>query len=106
MSYNGWTSYETWAVNLWVDNEEGSQDWRDEIVEEAIESARCDDEIIDVGGVVDCVSEQLQALIVDGNPLLGSNSLYLDLLTAALGEVNWREIADHWVEDALEEAKV
>ena len=24
MSYNGWTNYETWAVKLWMDNEEGS----------------------------------------------------------------------------------
>jgi hypothetical protein len=24
MSYNGWTNYETWVVNLWIDNEQGS----------------------------------------------------------------------------------
>lgn len=22
MAYNGWTNYETWNVNLWIDNEE------------------------------------------------------------------------------------
>jgi hypothetical protein len=22
--YNGWNTYETWAVKLWLDNEEGS----------------------------------------------------------------------------------
>ena len=23
-TYNGWTNYETWAVGLWIDNEQGS----------------------------------------------------------------------------------
>ncbi len=26
MSYNGWTNYETWCVNLWLINQEGSND--------------------------------------------------------------------------------
>jgi len=25
--YNGWTNYETWLVKLWIDNEQGSQDY-------------------------------------------------------------------------------
>ena len=29
-TYQGWTNYETWAVNLWLDNEEGVHDyWRE-----------------------------------------------------------------------------
>ena len=27
--YNGWTNYETWLVNLWMDNEQGSQEFLD-----------------------------------------------------------------------------
>lgn len=25
--YNGWTNYETWAVNLWIDNDGGTERW-------------------------------------------------------------------------------
>ena len=28
--YNGWYNYETWLVNLWMDNDQGSQEmWRE-----------------------------------------------------------------------------
>ena len=26
MSYNGWSNYETWLVNLWIDNEPGTSE--------------------------------------------------------------------------------
>ena len=30
MAYNGWTNYETWAVKLWIDNDEGTYTyWRE-----------------------------------------------------------------------------
>ena len=29
--YNGWTNYETWNCKLWMDNNEGDQDyWKDQ----------------------------------------------------------------------------
>ena len=32
MSYNGWTNYETWAVALWIDNEQATYQTAREIV--------------------------------------------------------------------------
>ena len=38
--YNGWTNYETWCVNLWLDNDEGTQnmvrEWARECYEDAV----------------------------------------------------------------------
>lgn len=33
-TYNGWTNYETWVVNLWLGNDEGSDRyWREQAQE-------------------------------------------------------------------------
>ena len=43
MSYNGWTNYETWVVNLWIDNEQGSQDFIRETAKEIYAEAKATD---------------------------------------------------------------
>jgi len=87
--YNGWTNYETWLVNLWLDNDRGTYDV---IMEFAIEKAVC---------VMD-IADWLEDMIERGSPTL-KNGLYCDLMTAAISEVNFYEIAEHWWEDTKEE---
>ncbi len=90
--YNGWSNYETWVVNLWMDNDQCDHDYWLEIAKEC--DARCNS--IDAG--ID-LAEQLEQSYKDHmqDVLVAAKqeaSVWADLLGAALNEVDWREIAD------------
>ena len=91
--YNGWTNYETWAVSLWIDNEEPSYGyWR-------AEAARYREDVEDWTEAISGLAEQLKEEISDNAPT-AEPSVYSDLLNAALSEVNWAEIAENLLGDA------
>ena len=76
-SYNGWTNYETWNVNLWLDNEPGAYEDKREIIRRAGNKWEAE--------------KDLRAYVEDMMPDLGA-SMWADLLGAAMSEVNWGEI--------------
>lgn len=82
--YNGWENYETWAVALWIDNEETSQ------LYVGGELAR------DHKGDVNGFAEAIKNYIEENAPK--TEGLYADLLNAAISEVDWLEIAQHFAE--------
>jgi len=88
MSYNGWSNYETWNVSLWIDNEPSTY-------EEARDMAR---QARSEGDLARALKDWVQ----DMAPDLGA-SMFSDLLSAALGEVDWYEIASHYYEEMHEE---
>jgi len=95
--YQGWTNYETWAVALWIDNDQG-------LYNESRDRARdlTRDHYDDISRAEISLADWLKELITEGEPDLGA-SLYSDLLTAAIGEVNWDEIAENYIEEVKEE---
>ena len=86
--YNGWSNYETWNVKLWLDNEQGSYD-------ECRDMARR-------ARSVNALADQLKDMIHEAAPDLGA-SMFSDLLNAALGEVDWDEIAEAYYTEAHED---
>jgi len=95
--YQGWRNYETWAVALWLDNERKSYEhWREE-------ARRCQHEASTDQRVIDGIwtpkeaatfnlADQLREEIEAERPLTAP-TMYTDLLSSALSEVDWQEVA-------------
>jgi len=96
-TYNGWTNYETWNVALWLDNEEGSCRYWQGCAEEKLHYRHRHT----VEDATDRLAAQLKEELNEAMPDLGA-SCFADLLNAAMSEVNWREIAEHYIEQAKE----
>lgn len=90
MSYQGWKNYETWAVSLWLDNEEGSYHYLRELADSAAVGNDREDATVELAQAVKSWLEE-SAPEVEG--------LWGDLLSAALSEVDWYEVAASALED-------
>jgi len=105
--YNGWTNYETWAVALWLDNDETTCDYWAEAARNCLSEAP-DAEQVESGvwtteeAATYGLATQLKEDVCSGSPLEEAG-MYADLLNAALGSVNWDEIAGHLVTDNSED---
>lgn len=85
--YNGWTNHETWVVNLWLTTEESTY-WPANrvcrIAPNAYEAGKALRELVEQ----DVLGETASA------------TMATDLLTSALGAVNWGEIAAAFREES------
>lgn len=95
--YQGWTNYETWNVNLWLSNDEPSYAYWQERAKDVFDSAEAGEVLTKSQDARYTLAAELKDHIADEErPELGG--LYGDLLSAALSEVNWSEIANAWFE--------
>ena len=92
-TYNGWTNYETWNCNLHFDDcfTEQAQEIYDEAEEGDIltrdEQATAD--------LADYIEEYVQ----ESTPTMSEGGFFEDVMKAAVQQVNWYEIAKHYILD-------
>lgn len=91
--YNGWTNYETWLIKLWQDNSEGEQSFWRETAEECVKVDGREDA---VRSLSDIMKEHYETA---SEGIVGNVGFWTDLIGAALCEVNWREISEHWIDE-------
>lgn len=82
----GWKNYPTWAVALWLDNDERLQAEAKRLITEG-------DDDFGAG------AEALKMFITDANPVGDEANLWADLMGYALELVDWQEIADKFNEE-------
>jgi hypothetical protein len=107
---NGWTNYETWVVNLWLDNDAGTHDYWLRVASYIYrQEAKEQKHFTKLEDAVSILAEKLKNDHEEAKDEILSNanlsaSLWADLLGAALSEANWHEIAEGLLENVEVEA--
>jgi hypothetical protein len=97
-NYNGWTNYETWNCKLWMDNDEGSYGYFRELTEDIAKREDKEDRAEKLAKALENhFDEAAEEWMSD------QASFFADILNAALGEVNWYEIAESLLDEHVDE---
>lgn len=88
--YQGWKNYSTWAIALWIDNEQGLQEEVKQMVKE-LNFEQSD------------IAESIKDIVEEMNPLKDEPSMFADLLQSAIDDADFYEIAEHFIKGEKEE---
>jgi hypothetical protein len=99
-TYNGWTNYETWAVKLWMDNEEGTYNYWQDVTRDILRRSVARTYLTEREAAAIELADLLKAEHEEAAPEV--SGVFADLLSAALSEVDWHEIASSLIGDIEE----
>jgi hypothetical protein len=99
MTYNGWTNYETWLTNLYFDD---FTSHFEEMIEEGQFDEMDDDEILD------CCTDYIEQVVDDvvSYTVTTTDNFISDIISSFTQEVNYKEIAEHYVADIIADVAI
>ena len=98
IKYNGWTNYETWLCNMWFDNFEFS---------EMLDNYDgCKDRNDILNNVADYIKNYVEEYVEYSLSSGDQHGFIHDMLNAAISEIDWRDIAEHYVDDIVDELEL
>lgn len=96
--YNGWSNYETWLCNMWF-NDFDFTDMMDMF-------GNCKDncDVLDIiqNYIKEHVEEYVEYSLSPGD----QHGFMHDMLNAAVSEIDFRDIAEHYVDDVVDELEL
>ena len=107
MTYNGYSNYETWAVQLWIDNTESKSAYWRRLAEEVYNHQAS--EQVHFSKIEDATyilaeklkekhNDQMERILNDANV---TGTVWADLLNASVCAVNFHEIAKNLMESVV-----
>lgn len=88
--YSGHTNYETWAMSLWIDNDEGSYNEKREICNNAILAD-------DISEATEAAAATLKGVWEERMPEL--DGVWADFLQSSFSEIDWYDVVDDDVKE-------
>ena len=85
--YNGWSNYETWNANLWIEEDQNTYCYWTEIAKK----------VSDAYSLAMLMKDEYEMAMPD----MGYG-MFRDLLTYAVSNINWVEIAEYFKRDTEE----
>lgn len=110
--YNGWTNYETWLCNLWFEN----FDFTDMM--DMFDNCEDNCDVLDIieNYIKEHVEESVEYSLVAAWGVTTSrcgdispsdqHGFIHDMLNAAISGIDWRDIAEHYVDVVVDELKL